>query len=173
MRRGPLVATLVMLVGGVCFQVRGSSNKVLTDPMSAGYPTGNSVGKSIEGLIGIGTRPGNPPGSPFLVSQAEGAHPIDRTHRRRHWVTLSWNPSVPTSISSENLISGYNVYRRSEIRTMSTRYIRINSDLVTDTSYMDDSVRAGLLYDYETTAVDFRGMESAPSNRIRIRIPYP
>jgi fibronectin type 3 domain-containing protein len=62
------------------------------------------------------------------------------------------------------------VYRRTR---RATPYTRINRDLVPDTNYVDDSVHAGEIYYYETTAVSSGGIESGRSKRIRIRVPYP
>jgi hypothetical protein len=92
---------------------------------------------------------------------------------KHHHVVLSWSPGGPAGVIGEPLVQGYNVYRRRELKSSYTRYARINSDRVIDTIYVDDTVRAGWFYDYQTTAVNDLGVESAPSNQIRVGIPYP
>ena len=166
MRRRPVVAALLVIVGGVCFQVRGNTDHALTDSMSAGYPNRTTTeGKSLAGPITAAPRAGKTADSPLLVSQLHQA--------KQHRVMLSWYPSLPTTLEGKDLISGYNVYRRRERGTMYTKYTRINSDLVTDTTYVDATVRSGQFYDYQTTAVNYQGIESVPSNHIRVEIPFP
>lgn len=162
-RKFVAVAFLVM-VAGICFQVRGDATKVPASMLRDGYLTNHEAGKSIEGSIAAAPRAGSLADSPILISQ------IDRTSARpHHRVTLSWDPSIPTSAAGGDVI-GYNVYRRTRRGSM---YIKINSSLVLDTSYVDDSVDSGEIYYYETTAVNSSGIESRPSNRVRIRIVYP
>jgi fibronectin type 3 domain-containing protein len=151
------------LVGGIYFQVWGNS-KVAASSMPAGYVMKSSARKSIEGLTRTGARVSSLPGSPLLISQ------ISRTSaRRQHRVTLSWNPSVPTMATEDDVV-GYNVYRRTGRGNM---YIKINSVPVPDTNYVDVSVHGGETYYYQTTAVSSNGIESAPSNRITVTVPYP
>lgn len=165
MRRVPVTAALLLMVGGFSFQVRGNGGTALKDSTSAGYFANRSAEKNFKRLTGAGPSADKPPGLPLLVSQLHEA--------KQHRVVLSWNSSAPVGVSGEDLIAGYNVYRRREVGTVYTQYIRINSDLVTDTSFVDDSVRAGRFYDYQTTAVNNQGVESGPSNQIRVEIPFP
>ena len=72
-------------------------------------------------------------------------------------------------MTGQEIVSGYNVYRRDT--STASRYVRINSDLVSDTSYIDSAVRAGQTYYYQTTAVSSGGIESAPSNQVKVTIP--
>jgi hypothetical protein len=58
-------------------------------------------------------------------------------------------------------IVGYNLARST---TPGQGYTRINSSLITDTSYSDQTVQSGHTYYYVATAVDAAGNESAPSN---------
>jgi hypothetical protein len=103
-------------------------------------------------------------------SGGTGQAPHSGTQPKRHHVSLSWHAGPPTGASTEDLVNGYNVYRRD---AMTANYVKINSDLVVDTDYVDDFVRPGETYQYETTAVNFRGIESGPSNRVTVEIPYP
>jgi hypothetical protein len=81
-----------------------------------------------------------------------------------HTVNLSWNAD-----GSPN-VTGYNVYRR--VGT-SGGYTRINSALISVTSYTDTSVSDGTTYYYETTAINSSGEESVPSSAVQAVIPPP
>jgi hypothetical protein len=162
-RKFVAVAFLVM-VSGIRFQVRGDVSNIPASSLRNSSLTNNGAEKSIEGSIAAASRAGSLADSPILISQ------IDRTSARpHHRVTLSWDPSIPSSAAGGDVI-GYNVYRRTRRASM---YIKLNSGLVLDTSYVDDSVDSGEIYYYETTAVNSSGIESRPSNRVRIRIVYP
>jgi hypothetical protein len=81
-----------------------------------------------------------------------------------HSVTLSW-----TSSPSSNL-SGYNVYRST---TSGGTYAKVNTALVSATSYTDANVQAGQTYYYVATAVDTSSNESAYSNQAQATVPTP
>lgn len=159
------MAVLLLVFGGGSFQVWGNDGETLTDSMSVGYSVHPSAGKSVQGPNGAGLRVEKPLALPLLVAQVREA--------TQHRVVLTWNSSMPAGTTGEDLIVGYNVYRRREVGAVSTRYIRINRDLIADTTYVDSSVRSGQFYDYQTTAVNGQGVESGPSNRIRVEVPYP
>ena len=48
---------------------------------------------------------------------------------------------------------------------------KINSSLVTQTTYVDNSVVSGSTYDYYTKSTDSKGVESTASNQIAVSIP--
>lgn len=79
-----------------------------------------------------------------------------------HSVTLNWVGS------SSAAISGYNVYRGN---TSGGAYAKINTSLVTTTSYTDGAVTAGQTYYYVTTAVNASGQESTYSNQAQVTVP--
>jgi hypothetical protein len=160
-RKFVAVAFLVM-VAGICFQVRGVVSNVPASSLRNSYL--NGAGRSMEGSIAPAPRVVSLPDAPFLISQVTRISP-----RKQHRVILSWEPGVAATATSEDVV-GYNVYRRTR---RETPYTRINRDLVPDTNYVDDSVHAGEIYYYETTAVSSGGIESGRSKRIRIRVPYP
>ena len=165
MRRMPVVAAFLVVVSGICLQVAGNGSEVPTS-FAPSRLANISLGKNTQGLITAAPRLRGLPDYPLLVSQAT----LPKLPTKPHRVTLSWQPSSSTTGTNPAPISGYNVYRRS---ALSTEYIRINGELVSDTSYIDQAVSSGSVYDYETTAVNSGGIESAPSNQIRVRIPYP
>lgn len=82
----------------------------------------------------------------------------------QHSVQLNW-----TTSSSPNIV-GYNVYRGT---TSGGPYSKVNSSLVTGTSYTDNSVQSGSTYYYVVTAVNNSSLESAYSNQATANIPSP
>ena len=80
----------------------------------------------------------------------------------QHSVDLSWNDT--------STVMGYNVYRGSQ---SGGPYTKINSALDASATYTDNSVQAGQIYYYVTTAVDSSGAESGYSNQIQASVPSP
>jgi IPT/TIG domain-containing protein len=78
-----------------------------------------------------------------------------------HTVGLAWT-------DSSTAVSGYNVYRSS---TSGGPYARLNSNLVSGTSFSDLSVEAGHTYFYVTTAVNTSNEESSYSNQAQAVVP--
>jgi fibronectin type 3 domain-containing protein len=81
-----------------------------------------------------------------------------------HKVDLSWKAP-----NSAHRISGYHVYRA---KAGDSSYQLLNSTLVTQTKFMDITVRGGQSYDYFVRSVDATGAESLPSNKIRVTVPW-
>jgi hypothetical protein len=79
----------------------------------------------------------------------------------QHSVSLSWK-------ASPSAVVGYNVYRRG-----TAGVVKLNSEPVTGTSYVDRVVQPGQTYFYVIKAVSARGTESSPSNEVRAHIPSP
>jgi uncharacterized membrane protein len=71
-------------------------------------------------------------------------------------VALSWTASTSPGIA------GYNMYRST---TSGGPYTKLNSSLISTTSYNDQTVQSGLTYYYVATAVNSQGEESAYSNQ--------
>lgn len=76
-------------------------------------------------------------------------------------VALSWNPSTSTVI-------GYNLYRGTQ---SGGPYSRLNSALLSATSYTDAGVQSGATYYYVSTAVNSSNVESGYSNQATAAIP--
>jgi fibronectin type 3 domain-containing protein len=76
-------------------------------------------------------------------------------------VALSWNAST-------SQVAGYNVYSST---TVNGPYNKLNSSLVSATSYTDLSVQSGYTYYYLATAVNSQGLESSYSNQATASIP--
>ncbi len=77
-----------------------------------------------------------------------------------HSVTIGWT-------AGNSSIAGYNVYRESQF----SGAIRLTTRTVPGTQYTDKSVEAGRTYSYYVTSVDFKGLESKPSEKITVTIP--
>jgi hypothetical protein len=78
-----------------------------------------------------------------------------------HWVALSW-------AASTSPVVGYNAYRSN---ISGGPYTKLNSSLVSSTTYSDSTVLSGHTYYYATTAVDNLGNESVYSNQAVATIP--
>jgi outer membrane protein assembly factor BamB len=95
----------------------------------------------------------NPPAGLTVVPEGFGA------------LRLSWAaPSLNTDSSPLTDLRGYNVYRMTQPNGQRTK---VNGPLVTVTTFLDDNVGLGLadgtIYYYNVTAVNSRGIESAPA----------
>jgi fibronectin type 3 domain-containing protein len=77
---------------------------------------------------------------------------------RSRQIDLSWNASTDSGGSG---LAGYNVYRNG---------VKINSSLVTGTSYGDATVVSGNTYSYSIEAVDKAGNKSAKSSSVSIYV---
>ncbi|HEV2500517.1 MAG TPA: choice-of-anchor D domain-containing protein, partial [Terriglobia bacterium] len=124
---------------------QNTSFSVTFDPTTAGNVTGD---------LSIVSNAAN---SPTVVSlSAMGAN--------KHSVSLSWTASTSQGIT------GYNVYSGS---VSGGPYTKLNTSLVTSTTYTDSAAQAGQTYYYVTTAVDSQGVESADSNQAAAVVPSP
>jgi fibronectin type 3 domain-containing protein len=79
-----------------------------------------------------------------------------------HSVTLTWNASPSSGVR-------YNVYRRDAVGEV----IRVNAKPITDTNYTDHSVQPGQVYFYSARAISLSGIQSQPSNEVRVDVPLP
>ncbi|MEO5925011.1 MAG: hypothetical protein ABIR70_14415 [Bryobacteraceae bacterium] len=79
-----------------------------------------------------------------------------------HTVDLTWLPSPSVGVV------GYNVYRSA---TPTGTPVKLNSVLITATSYTDTTIQLGQTYYYSATAVDNTGTESDPTTQAIAVIP--
>jgi hypothetical protein len=77
-------------------------------------------------------------------------------------VALAW------TASSSSGVVGYNAYRST---TSGGPYTKLNTHLISATSYNDQTVQHGLTYYYVTTAVNSLSLESAYSNQAAATVP--
>jgi len=78
-----------------------------------------------------------------------------------HSVTLGWAPS-------SSLFAGFNVYRGS---LSGGPYTKVNTALISATSFVDASVASGQTYHYVATEMDSTGAESVYSTEVIATIP--
>jgi fibronectin type 3 domain-containing protein len=81
-----------------------------------------------------------------------------------HQVALSWDPPGSSTVP----IASYNTYR---LTAGGSAYQLLNSSVGTQTTYVDETVRSGVTYDYIVTSIDSTGVESIPSNAVAATIP--
>jgi hypothetical protein len=81
-----------------------------------------------------------------------------------HPTILNW-----TASTSQN-VAGYNVYRST---TSGGTYTKLNTALITGTTFTDGSCQSGQTYYYAATSVDTSGNESAYSTPVPATIPTP
>jgi len=98
----------------------------------------------------------NATNSPLVISlSGSGAAPVN------HSVTLGWAPS-------SSLFAGFNVYRGS---LSGGPYTKVNTALISATSFVDASVASGQTYHYVATEMDSTGAESVYSAEVIATIP--
>ncbi len=104
------------------------------------------------------------------------------TYHHDHWFTGWYHPVPPVNLTSETVgdtvfitwsenpepdVAGYNLYRST---SSGYPYSKLNSTLLTDTSYMDTNVTGGNRYYYVVTACIRAGSESRYSGEISVEI---
>jgi hypothetical protein len=68
-------------------------------------------------------------------------------------------------------IAGYNIYRSTDPDLPKDKWIKLNSELLTKTTFQDDKVEPGKQYYYYLTAVDQAGNVSDPSELVSETVP--
>ena len=108
---------------------------------------------SLSGSVAISSNASN---SPLTISlSGSGAAPVS------HAATLTWTPSSSS-------YAGFNVYRGS---VSSGPYAKVNSALLSATSFVDSSVTSGQTYYYAVTEVNSSGAESSYSSEVSAAVP--
>ncbi len=79
-----------------------------------------------------------------------------------HWATLSWDASNSPEVT------GYNAYRATQ---SGGSYVKVNTSLITATTYTDYGVQSGQTYYYVVTAVNSSNLESVYSTQASTAIP--
>jgi Abnormal spindle-like microcephaly-assoc'd, ASPM-SPD-2-Hydin len=140
-------------ISGITFPVTVNAGKsvkynVSFDPQAAG---------SVPGSISFVSNASNSPANQTLSGSGSG----NSTNPSGHSVSLNWDPSSST-------VSGYNIYRGTQ---SGGPYSKLNSALLSTTSYSDTSVQSGTTYYYVATAVNSSNVESSYSNQATADIP--
>jgi len=92
-----------------------------------------------------------------------GANPAQSNLVSAHAVTLNWNASISSGVI------GYNVYRRN---AAGGPYTKVNSSVVTVTTYNDNTVQPGQTYFYVVTSINLSDdAQSSFSNEVMAPIP--
>jgi len=107
----------------------------------------------IPGSVTVTSDATNSPASVAL--SGTGVQPVS------HSVTLTWTASTST-------VSGYNVYRST---VSGGPYTKLNSSVITATTYVDSTVQASTIYFYVVTSVDSSNVESANSAEVSVTVP--
>jgi Abnormal spindle-like microcephaly-assoc'd, ASPM-SPD-2-Hydin len=127
--------------------------------LAAGQSTSFSVTfapASAGSLAGSVTVLSNAANSPLVVAlSGTGATPVSQT------VSLSWTPSSST-------YSGFNVYRGT---ASGGPYTRLDTSMISTTSYTDAGITSGHTYYYVATEVGPTGTESSYSSEVSATIP--
>jgi hypothetical protein len=89
-----------------------------------------------------------------------------------HYVTLSWNATVPASKAPRDAIKGYYVYRSLTSETYGESN-RISETPVKGTRCIDSNVEARAAYFYVVRAVTEGGKQSGSSLEIKAVVPFP
>lgn len=71
----------------------------------------------------------------------------------------------------ETDVAGYNIYRSTDASLPLKDWTRLNAELLTRTTFQDETVEAGRRYYYYVTAVDALGNVSAPSEVVSETVP--
>jgi hypothetical protein len=143
-------------ISGPGFTAAGvSSGQILTPGQTAtlNVTFAPAATGSATGSVTVTSNATNSPSTISLTGT--GVQPVS------HSVTLNWTASAST-------VSGYNVYRSS---VSGGPYTKLNSSLVTTTSYIDTTVQPGQTYYYVVTSVGSGGVESAFSTEVSATVP--
>lgn len=100
-------------------------------------------------------------------SASEGTSTSPRgshSSRQVHWITLTWKASTSSGLR------GYNIYRA---EGKHRRLMKVNAEVVSGTSYVDNRVQAGHTYHYVARAVGQRGNEGDCSKLASVTVPSP
>ena len=100
---------------------------------------------------------------PVVCCASTSTKTITITVIKKHSVSLTW-------IASTSTVAGYNIYRGT---ASGGPYAKINTALVTGTSFIDSTVASATTYFYVSTSVNSAGDESTNSNQATAVIPNP
>ncbi|MGH9563495.1 MAG: choice-of-anchor D domain-containing protein, partial [Terracidiphilus sp.] len=143
-------------ISGAGFTATGvSSGQILTPGQKATLSV-TFAPASAGAVTGSATVTSDATSSPATISlSGTGVQPVT------HSVTLGWTASTST-------VSGYNIYRSA---VSGGPYTKLNTSLVSGTTYVDSNVQSGLTYFYTATSVDSTGAESVNATETSATIP--
>jgi len=118
------------------------------------------VASSLAFLSGCAGVSASSKASPQSPSSSPSSSPSP-TGSSGYSVDLSWNPS-------NSVVIGYNLYRST---VSGGPYARLNSSIVSGTTYTDSTIQSGTTYYYVSTSINSDSEESAYSNEATAAIP--
>jgi hypothetical protein len=141
---------------GVGFSVNGIALPLSLAVGQSTSFTATFAPASVGSLSGSVTVVSNAANSPMVIAlTGTGATTVS------HTVSLSWTPGSST-------YSGFNVYRGT---SSGGPYTRVDTSMISSTSYLDAGVSSGQTYYYVATEVDATGTESGYSGEVSAVIP--
>ncbi|MFQ6617612.1 MAG: FlgD immunoglobulin-like domain containing protein, partial [Fidelibacterota bacterium] len=84
-----------------------------------------------------------------------------RASIKNSYISLAWNPHPDTSVT------GFNIYRSGSSKT---GFIKINTEIVTTTTFTDSTVKMDSTYYYAVTSLNKMGYESLLSGEVKITL---
>jgi hypothetical protein len=175
-------STPVNLLGYNIYRTEAAENEISETPLNSAPVSGNQYrdrnfkfgedyryivravslgteGSQVESLnsnpISLTPRDTFPPSAPGLISVAPAPGRLGL-----------FFPSNP-----ESDIAGYNIYRSTDPDLPKSKWDKLNSELLTKTTFQDERVETGKRYYYYLTAVDHAGNVSEPSEVVSEVVP--
>ena len=175
-------STPVNLLGYNVYRVEESQDQISDAPINSGLVSGAQYsdknfkfGESYRYVV-------------RAVSLGTGGNPVESLNSNSITVAPKdvFPPSAPTAITiaaapgrlslffpanPEPDIAGYNIYRSTDEHLPRDQWSKLNSDLLTRTTFQDERVEAGRRYYYYLIAVDQAGNASPPSEVVSETVP--
>lgn len=175
-------STPVNLLGYNVYRVEESQDQISDAPINSGLVSGTQFtdknfkfGESYRYVVRV-------------VSLGTGGNPVESLNSNS--ITLApkdiFPPSAPSAITiaaapgrlslffpanPEPDIAGYNIYRSTDENLPKDQWAKLNSDLLTRTTFQDERVESGRRYYYYLVAVDQAGNVSQPSEIVSETVP--
>ena len=175
-------STPVNLLGYNVYRVEEAQDQISDAPINSGLVSGTQyTDKNFK--FGEGYR--------YVVravSLGTGGNPVESLNSNSVTVAPKdiFPPSAPTSITiaaapgrlslffpanPEPDIAGYNIYRSTDENLPKDQWAKLNSDLLSRTTFQDERVESGRRYYYYLVAVDQAGNVSPPSEVVSETVP--
>ncbi len=175
-------STPVNLLGYNVYRVEEAQDQISDAPINSGLVSGNQYsdknfkfGETYRYVV-------------RAVSLGTGGNPVESLNSNSITVAPRdvFTPSAPSSITiaaapgrlslffpanPEPDIAGYNIYRSTDPNLPKEQWSKLNSDLLTRTTFQDERVEPGRRYYYYLTAVDQAGNVSPPSEVVSETVP--
>ena len=175
-------STPVNLLGYNVYRVEESQDQISDAPINSGLASGTQFtdknfkfGESYRYVV-------------RAVSLGTGGNPVESLNSNSINVAPKdiFSPSAPSAITiaaapgrlslffpanPEPDVAGYNIYRSTDENLPKDQWAKLNSDLLTRTTFQDERVESGRKYYYYLVAVDQAGNESPASEVVSETVP--